>query len=421
VLTGLAGRSYAPARFRVFSDDGGQGGRSVHLFFSVGEPSGDQHAAHLIHELQQRQPDVRISGFGGPQMEQAGLQSLYRLTNLAVMGIFRVLPLLWRFYSLVKQARRFLAEQRPDAVVLVDFPGFNWWIARAAKAAGIPVFYYLPPQLWAWGPWRVEKVRRFVDHVLSGLPFEKQWYKERGIDVDYVGHPFFDEIADRPVDAQFVEQWTTGTAPTVAVLPGSRTQELARNWPVMVETLRRLHARHPGVRFLVACYRQSHRRHCLAHLLTHAPTLPVQLFVGKTPEIIEAADCALMVSGSVSLEMVARKTPAVVLYRISFLTQHLGRPLLQCPYISLPNLIAGREVMPEFISTGPPEGTIRGVVDVLDRWLRLPEERERAATAMLASMQGFGSTGATARTAELICERLSQSGQAAIRESSRAA
>src|SRR5690606_5128276 len=128
--------------------------------------------------------------------------------------------------------------ERPDAVVLIDFPGFNWWIARKAKAAGIPVLYYLPPQLWAWGPWRIRKVRKFVDHVLCGLPFEYDWYATRGISAEYVGHPFFDEVADHPLDPEFCRQWTSPGEDgprTIGILPGSRNHEVHRNWPMMLE------------------------------------------------------------------------------------------------------------------------------------------------------------------------------------------
>jgi lipid-A-disaccharide synthase len=378
----------------------------MHIFFSVGEPSGDEHGAHLIDELRTRQPDVRISGFGGPDMEQSGLESLFRLTNLAVMGILRVLPLLWKFYSLVKRAERFFAEQKPDAVVLIDFPGFNWWIARKAKAAGIPVFYYLPPQMWAWGQWRITKVRRFVDHVISALPFERDWYEARGVAVEYVGHPFFDEIADKPLDRRFIESWSQRKSPLVAVLPGSRNQEVSRNWPVMLEVLRRLHTRHPELTFLVACYSDAHRRECVQEMLIKAPSLPIQFFVGRTSEIIELGDFSLMVSGSVSLEMVARRTPSVVLYRIGRGLDILRRIGFQIRYISLPNLIANREVMPEFLSVGNPEPAIRAITDVLDRWTRLPEERQLAVAQLESLADGLVETGATRRTADFIVRTL---------------
>lgn len=378
----------------------------MHVFFSVGEPSGDQHAAHLMDELRRREPDVKFSGFGGEHMEERGLHSLFRLTTMAVMGIFAVIPLLLKFYRLVQQAERFFEEQRPDAVVLVDFPGFNWWIARKAKRAGIPVFYYLPPQLWAWASWRIKRVQRFVDHVISSLPFERDWYEEHGVKVEYVGHPFFDEVAEKKLDERFVANWSALKSPLVAVLPGSRNAEISHNWELQVEIVKRLHARHPDAQFLVACYKDEHRRRCEAHVLAQAPTLPIHFFVGKTSEIIEVADCALMVSGSVSLELVARQTPAVVLYRTDWPTYAIGKCLVVCKYMSLPNLIAKRVVMPEFLSVGNPEPVVKDALQVLDLWLRLPAERERVTHEISTAIGDFPQTGATVRAAEFILSKL---------------
>ena len=195
----------------------------MRIFFSVGEPSGDEHAAGLIRELRARCPDVVVTGFGGPRMqpliEESGGELVYPLTELAVMGFTRVVPMLGRFYRLVKRAEAIFSNNPPDAVVLVDFPGFNWWIARKARAAGIPVFYYLPPQLWAWAPWRIKKIRRYVDHILCGLPFEYDWYTRRGVSAEYVGHPFFDEVAERSLDDVFLASCRNRPGPTVAVLP----------------------------------------------------------------------------------------------------------------------------------------------------------------------------------------------------------
>lgn len=346
----------------------------MHLFFSVGEPSGDQHAAALINELRAREPSLRVSGFGGPQMQQAGQEQLHPLTNLAVMGIGQVLPLLWTFFRLVRRAGWFFREQRPDVVVLVDFPGFNWWIARQAKKAGIPVLYYLPPQLWAWAPWRIGKVRRFVDRILSGLSFEVDWYRRRGVDVEFVGHPFFDEVARHELDAAFLQSLRRDDVRTVGVLPGSRVQEVERNWPVMLEVIRRLHEQHPDVQFRVPLYKESFRELCAEMMYSDDDRLPIDFFVGRTSEIIEAADCCLMVSGSVSLEMLARRTPAVVLYRAPLLMVVFCKLLITCRYMSLPNLMAGRELMPEFPFVAGADRRAGEMAAILDRWLRSPSE-----------------------------------------------
>lgn len=388
----------------------------MHIFFSVGEPSGDLHAAHLMTEIQQRQPDTRFSGFGGPRMEAEGLESVFRLTDLAVMGFFRVIPMIFKFFRVMKMAERYFAEHKPDAVVLVDFPGFNWWIARKAKAAGIPVFYYMPPQLWAWASYRVERIRRFVDHVISSLPFEQRWYAQHGIESNYVGHPFFDDINDHVLDDRFVETWKNRKSLTVAVLPGSRNNEIQRNWTVMLDVIKKLNARHPAAAFVVACFSQEHRRRCLEDFLVRCPSLPVHFFVGKTHEIIESADCAMMVSGSVSLEVMARRKPAIVLYRVPWATYWLGRMLIKCKYMSLPNLIAEKPIMPEFISVGNPTRTIQEMTATLELWLRMPEERQRIADELGTLSASFAQTGATSRTADFIIEKLAATITAPIRK-----
>ncbi len=378
----------------------------MHLFLSVGEPSGDQHAALLIDDLRKRRPDLRITGFGGPRMEQAGCALLYPLTNLAVMGIFAVIPRIWQFYQLVRQAREHFAIHKPDLVVLVDFPGFNWWIARAAKKQGIPVVYYLPPQLWAWAPWRIRKVRKFIDLVLSGLPFEAEWYAERKIPVLYVGHPFFDEVRHHRLDEPFVREWHSDRGPTVALLPGSRGHEVTSNWPLILEAARRVAEKHPNVQFLVANYKDSQRKFCQDEYRKSGLRLPLNFFVGKTPEIIQLADCAMMVSGSVSLEMLARGTPATVVYRTNWPTYLLGRMLVTCKYASLPNLIAGRMILPEHLSVGRKEPAIAGLTADVDGWLSEPRSLDAMRTEMAQIQRDIGAVGATARAAEILLQRL---------------
>ncbi len=386
----------------------------MRIFFSVGEPSGDQHAAALIRELRSRRPEIIPTGFGGPLMrpliEEAGGEFVYPLTDLAVMGFTRVVPMLGKFYRLVRRAEQIFRTDPPDAVVLVDFPGFNWWIARKAHAAGIPVFYYLPPQLWAWASWRIKRIRRFVDHVLCGLPFEKDWYARRGIAVEYVGHPFFDEVDERALDEDFVEACRSGSSPVVAVLPGSRSHEVAMNWPLLQEVILQLQRRHRSARFVVANYRAAHRRYCESHFLAGERVADgggrVEFHVGRTSEILEAADCCLMVSGSVSLEVLARRTPAVAVYRSTRLMRFLARRLVTCRYMSLPNLFLDDELIPEFPFAGSIAPKIGPITAILDGWLRDPATLATIAGRMGAVYEEVVLAGATERTATAILERL---------------
>lgn len=376
------------------------------IFFSVGEPSGDQHAAHLIEELRWRMPDLEACGYGGPEMQAVGCDLHFQLTDLAVMGIVRVIPLLSKFIHLAKEAERFFEEERPDAVVLVDFPGFNWHIAKRAKKAGIPVFYYLPPQLWAWGAWRIRRVQKYVDYVLCGLPFEYEWYSARGVRAEYVGHPFFDEVAAKTLDADFLEEQKKPNEKIVGILPGSRASEIKQNWPLMLDSMWYLKSAHPEVRFLVAGYKEKYVDTCRDMLAESGYDLPIEFFVGKTSEIIEVADCCLMVSGSVSLEVLARQTPSAVMFRIDWFERLLGWLLVRVKYISLPNLVADRMVLPEWIISGAPDQAIDQITNTLDQWLSHPEQLALARNELETLRETALQTGANARAADAIVKVL---------------
>src|SRR5262249_50023276 len=233
-------------------------GGPLRIFVSAGEPSGDLHGVNLVRHLRRLRPGVECVGFGGERMAEAGCRLLYPLCRLAVMWFLRVLahaPL-----RLAARPDRYFRHHRPDAVVLIDYPGFHWWLARRAYFHGIPVFYFVPPQLWAWAGWRVRKVRRWVDHVLCSLPFEEAWYRERGVTAHYVGHPYFDELGKQHLDAAFLAGQQDRGPDCVALLPGSRDQEVKRNLSTLVRAAATIHQARPDTRFLVACYKESQRR-----------------------------------------------------------------------------------------------------------------------------------------------------------------
>src|SRR5512135_2029831 len=356
----------------------------MRIFLSAGEPSGDLHAANLIRSLRNRRPEAEFVSYGGSKMEGAGATLLFRLVDLAVMWFLRVLLNLPKFIGLVGRADRYFRVQRPDAVILIDYPGFNWCVARRAKRRGIPVFYYVPPQIWAWAGWRVKKVRRYVDHVLCSLPFEPAWYHARGVPAArYVGHPYFDELAERAPDAAFLAEQRARGGRVVALLPGSRTQEVTRNLPIMLRAATKLAAHRPDARFVVACLHDRHRVLAGEILKAEGVNLPIEIHAARTPELIRLAEVAWAVSGSVGLELMTEALPTVVLYKLNRFDLWIARPFIKAKYISLVNLLADEELMPEYL-------TERDVSDELVQWAAtwLGDPMARAqATASLAALR----------------------------------
>ncbi|MCH1496056.1 MAG: lipid-A-disaccharide synthase [Rubripirellula sp.] len=381
------------------------------IFFSAGEPSGDQHAAKLIQELRKIDSDFQFRGFGGESMLSAGCELDVDLTQHAVMGFVEVLPKLRQFFRFADQASHIFKEGKTDAVVLVDFPGFNWHIAKAAKKHRIPVYYYCPPQLWAWGGWRIRKMRRWVDHVLAVLPIEETFFASHGIRTTYVGHPFFDAVYQADLNLDFLTQCRRaqqkGTR-LVAVLPGSRGHEVHRNWPIMLQAIHKIHSSNPQVKFLVAAYRESHVEYCREYSASADQELPIEFWVGKTSEIIKASECAMMVSGSVSLELMARKTPAVVTYRIGRVFHHIAKHLVNLDSFTLPNLMAGEEIYPEMISVGDAEPTVEMLATSIGRLLNDPTHMESVVKQLDELASRYASPGASRNAAECITRDLNK-------------
>jgi lipid-A-disaccharide synthase len=380
------------------------------FFISAGEPSGDLHAANLIHALRERLPDAEFIGFGGPKMLEAGANLKYPLVNLAVMWFLGVFQNIVTFVRLIFMADRCFRDEKPDAVVLVDYPGLHWWIARRAKARGVPVFYFVPPQLWAWAGWRVKKVRKFVDLVLCSLPFEPKWYADRGVThAEYVGHPYFDELQDRDIDETFASALEIPGRPMLAILPGSRTLELKRNLPILARAAAKLAARRPGVRFKVACLHDKHRvlaEEIVAETLARLDGLPspdLEILAGRTPELIRVADVAWSVSGSVSLELMMEALPTVILYKIRPIDLMIARPFIKAKFITLVNLLADAELMPEYLTD---KDVSDDLVRHADSWLSDPQAMARATSALAALRHTAARPGATIRAADRILARL---------------
>ena len=396
------------------------------IFMSVGEPSGDLHGANLITRMRQLRSDLEFVGYGGPRMAAAGCQLHEDLTQLAIMGFARVISNLHRFWSLYRRAERVMVRERPDAVVLIDYPGFNWWIARAAKRQGIPVFYYGPPQMWAWAAWRVGKMQRLVDHVLCKLPFEADWYARRGCNASYVGHPYFDQLEKQQLDQTFLSQFADAE-PLVTILPGSRDQEVSNHLPWFCDAARRVAGSIDSVRFAVASY--DRRQAEQARRAVAAAGIQAEVFVGRTAELIHAAKCCIACSGSVSLELMYHEKPSVIFYRVGRVLHWLGRRVVTSRYVTLVNLLASADPLPgkwtphdlDHPSAEPVpfpeyptyENKSEQIAQHISQWLMCPEKYQATVNQLRNLKQRFARSGASQTAARYILGKLPGRGRRA--------
>lgn len=326
------------------------------IFFSVGEPSGDLHASNLIIDLNQRfnafgdqaksssKEVLEFTGFGGPKMAAAGCELLEDLTQHAVMFLAGVLSKIAKFRRLLRDAESVFKTGEIDLVVLIDYSGFNWHVAKRAKKYGIPVVFYGIPQMWAWAPWRVRKMRRNVDLGICKLPFEKKWLNDRGCEAEYVGHPFFDEMERQVVDSEVVDRFRSKLLPAdktdlITILPGSRVQEIRNTLPVFLNTARKILQRRPQTAFVISCLDDSQKQLATEIAQDVAPDLKIPIEGGQTPELIHLAKCCLACSGSVSLELMDREKPTVIYYRLPVHLYLLQKLMLRVRYITLVNLL----------------------------------------------------------------------------------
>jgi lipid-A-disaccharide synthase len=376
------------------------------LMVVAGEPSGDAHAAELIKALQD-QTTLECFGATGPLMRAAGVETIVNSDDLAIMGIVEVGSVLPRFISAFRRLRTAAIQRAPDAVVLVDWPEFNLRLASALHRRGLRVIYYISPQLWAWRPRRVNKIRRDIDLLLSILPFEAQWYRDRGVEhVEFVGHPLSGEVKARFGREEFCRRNDLDAArPIISFLPGSRRKELERILPAMLEAIARLRAVRPDVQPVVVVAPSRTVDETRA-IMSREDSEMVKLVQQQTREALGASEAAAIASGTATLEAALLETPMVVVYKESPINWHtLGR-LITVPHFGLVNLVAGEEISKELM-----QDQLTGE-NLANELLKLLEPgTNRAARASLRDVAGkLGQPGASQRAAELIVKFL-QDGQ----------
>jgi lipid-A-disaccharide synthase len=361
------------------------------ILFVAGEASGDLHAAGVARELALRGAPFRLTGIGGDQMKAAGVELIEHTGNLAVMGFVEVLEYIPKHWSLLRDLKRRLRSGNVAAVVLVDYPDFNMLVASAAAQLGVPVLYYITPQVWAWRMGRVEKLARTVTKAAVILPFEESLLRGAGVDATFVGHPLLDRAEEMPT--REAARAAIGVEPSdrvLALFPGSRRQEIEHLLDAFVAVARELERRVPGLKPVVAV---------APRITLDAARCPYPMVRSSSFAVLRAADAALCKSGTTTLEAAVAGCPLAVAYRVAPLNYFVAKSLVHIPHIALVNVVAGREVVPEFVQDAL---QTTAVADTLEPLLNPDSAARRTMTAGLDAVRGaLGSPGAAGRVAEM--------------------
>jgi lipid-A-disaccharide synthase len=368
---------------------------------SCGEASGDLYAGALATELRRRAPGAEIFGFGGRRLQAAGGHLIGDYGPFAVTGLTEAVRIFPRSFAMLRRLIDAARELRPNAFVAIDFPDFNFKLMAAIRRLGIPIVYYISPQLWAWRPGRMDTMKAYVDRVLVIFPFEEALYRQAGVAVQFVGHPLVDiRQPGQERSAFLAERGLDPAAPTVALLPGSRRNELERIVPIVSAAIPIIRARVPNAQFVVACAPNLPDA-LFSRLVNDQPDARLVLVRDRTDDVLAASDVVITASGTATIQCVLHERPMVVVYRVSPLTYRLGKPFLRVDTFAMPNLVAGRRIVPELIQDDfTPERTADEALALLTDPARHAAMRD----ALTDVRQQLGPPGASGRAADAVLE-----------------
>ncbi|MBI9078703.1 MAG: lipid-A-disaccharide synthase [Pseudodesulfovibrio sp.] len=369
------------------------------LWLNVGEASGDLHGAELIKRLKQVHPTVECTGMGGSAMKAEGMDIRYSMKLISLVGLTEILSGLPRILKLLGRIKHDLKEIRPRAIILIDCPEFNFRIAKIAKKLGIPVYYYISPQIWAWRSGRANFLREHVRKIICILPFEKPFYKRYGMNVDYVGHPLMDVLPLEKLDRIEVDHNLIG------LLPGSRKKEVSSLLPEFAEVAQILQQDHPNLKYVIVRAPGMEKERLLSLWPADIPMEIVE--PGQRYETFRSCKFLMAASGTVTLETSLIGTPAIIAYKISALSAFIGRMLIHVDFASLPNLILGREVYPEFIQE---LAKAEHLVQTARKWLDDETAYAGVKRELVELRSMVGNPGAALRAAKIIIEDLAELG-----------
>jgi lipid-A-disaccharide synthase len=366
------------------------------IYFVAGEVSADNHGAALMRSLRVLDPELKFIGRGGPQMQEvAGAQFKNWIGDAAVLGLWEVLRKYGYFREQFRQTLNEIQQSKPDAVVLIDYPGFNLRVARALRRQSQrhKTVYYISPQVWAWNRGRIKRMAHFIDLMLCIFPFETDLYAASGLRAVFVGHPMIERLETQKIDTHRDQN-------LIGLFPGSRSREVRKIFPVMIQAARRLLQFNPTLRFQVAAASEE-----LAHEISEqlADRQAIEITVGQTATIMQRAFVGMVASGSATLEAAYYGMPFVLIYKVAWPTYVAARLVVNVDFLGMPNLLAGKEVVPEFIQhEAKPDAILKAVRLLMDH----SPARDRMISDFVATTSKLGGTGASERAAQAILEEL---------------
>ena len=364
----------------------------------AGEASGDLHGSHLVEEMLSLDPSLRFYGVGGEKMKKAGVTLVADIAEMAVVGITEVFFKIKNVYRVYRRLKNSLSTDSPSLIILIDYPDFNLLFARAAKKIDVPIVYYISPQIWAWRKRRLRLIARLIKKMIVIFPFEKKFYDDAHIDVDFVGHPLLDSV--RPCwsrEEAFQQFSLTPGVLTIGILPGSRMSEINRHLPPMLKALPLIAENLSPVQFIIPVAPGVAMRDIINMVGPHRVT--IRVVENNIYDVMQTADLLLVASGTATVEAAIMGTPMIVIYRVSLLTYFLGRLLIKVKHIGMVNIIAGKMVAPELIQRDlNPEkiaSTVTGMVQD-------PSTLNKTRRELAAVREKIGNPGASARAARII-------------------
>ncbi len=371
------------------------------IMIIAGESSGDFHGASLISALKSIDPDIEISGLGGERMRQSGAKILFDISELSIIGFTDVLKNLKKIKQAFNLLLKHIDAQPPQAVILIDYPGFNLKIAKEIKKRAIPVIYYISPQVWAWWKSRIKTIKQYVDKMIVLFKFEEALYREHAIDVSFVGHPLLDIAHPGLAASDFLNRLgLSADKKIIGLMPGSRKMEVERILPILLASAKIIQQKLPGTQ-VVLLKAPGLAKEIFTTKINKYASGPVVLCENYTYEFLSACDFVLVASGTATLEAAVMQTPMVIVYKVSFLNWLIARALIRLPFIGLVNVVAGERLVPEFIQhRAKPELIARAALEILSNQVTLTNVKAE----LEKIRKQLGPAGASQRAAEIILE-----------------